>query len=283
MENDFYSFQIGSFECAALCDGSAEYSLESMVANAPRSDVQAYLQAHGLPTEVIVTPYTYLFVDTGKLKVLVDTGAGNLFPTTGRLLQSMEKAGISPQSIDHIFISHAHPDHVGGALNETGGLVFPNATYFIWQQEWDFWFSEQAFQQVGESFISFARQKLTPLRDRILFIEKEQEVLPGVDVLFAPGHTPGHMVISFRSDGQQLLYTADTVLLPFHLERPDWLPVFDILPELAQESKNNIFDLAARTKSLVLGQHFPPFPNLGYIVKNEIGWTWQPISTVAQE
>lgn len=283
MENDFYSYQVGSFECVALCDGSAEYSLESMVTNAPRSEVQAYLMDHGLSTEVIVTPYTYPFVNTGKHKILVDMGAGNLFPTTGRLLQSMEKAGISPRSIDYIFISHAHPDHVGGAFTEAGELIFTNATYFIWQKEWDFWFSEQAFHQVGESFITFARQKLTPLRDRILLIEKEQEVLPGVDVLFAPGHTPGHMVISFKSDSQQLLYTADTVLHPLHLERPDWFPVFDILPELAGESKKNIFDLAALTKSLVLGQHFPPFPNLGLVVKNEIGWTWQPINTVAQE
>jgi len=44
MSNDFYRFQVGSFECIALCDGSADYSLESMVANAPRSEVEAYLQ-----------------------------------------------------------------------------------------------------------------------------------------------------------------------------------------------------------------------------------------------
>jgi glyoxylase-like metal-dependent hydrolase (beta-lactamase superfamily II) len=85
------------------------------------------------------------------------------------------------------------------------------------------------------------------------------------------------MVVSFRSEGEQLLYTADTVLHPLHLERPDWFPVFDILPDLASVSKNHIFDLAATTKSLVLGQHFPPFPNLGYIVKKETGWAWQPI------
>ena len=116
MRNDFYPFQLGSFECFALCDGDLDYSLESMVTNAPPSDVEAYLQTQGLRTDAINTPFTYLYVDTGKHKILLDMGAGNRFPTTGRLLQSMDKAGISPESIDSIFISHAHPDHVGGAL-----------------------------------------------------------------------------------------------------------------------------------------------------------------------
>jgi glyoxylase-like metal-dependent hydrolase (beta-lactamase superfamily II) len=279
MRSDFYPFQVGSFECIALCDGGADYSLESMVTNAPGSEVESYLRAHGLRTDVITTPYTYPYVDTGKHKILVDMGAGKLFPTTDRLLQNIGQAGISPQSIDQIFISHAHPDHVGGVLNEQGELNFPNATYYIWKNEWDFWFSEQAIHQVDESFITFAREKLTPLRERILLIEEEKEILPGVEVLFAPGHTPGHMVVSFESQSERLTYTADTVLHPLHLDRPDWFPVFDILPELAMVSKNHIFDLAAATKSLVLGQHFPPFPNLGYIAKKEIGWTFQPIET----
>jgi glyoxylase-like metal-dependent hydrolase (beta-lactamase superfamily II) len=276
---DFYRFQVGDFKCVAVCDGAAQYSLESMVANAPRSELEAYLSAQGLSTKMIATPYTYLYVDTGRQQILVDTGAGNLFPTTGRLLQNLDKAGISPSSIDHIFISHAHPDHVGGVLNNEGGLNFKNATYFIWKKEWDFWFSEQAITQVAESFITFARQKLTPLKDRIILVETEDELLPGVNMISAPGHTPGHTVIAFHSEEQQLLYTADTVLHPVHLERPNWLPVFDILPEVAQTSKQRIFDLAAATRSLVLGQHFPPFPNLGYILKEEIGWRWNPIET----
>jgi glyoxylase-like metal-dependent hydrolase (beta-lactamase superfamily II) len=276
---DCFPFRLGSFECVALCDGGLDYTLESMVKNAPRSEVQAYLQAHGLPPVFMYTPYTYPYVNTGQHRILVDTGAGNLFPTTGQLLQSMAKASLSPESIEHIFISHAHPDHVGGLLNDKGELNFPNAKYYIWKKEWDFWFSEQAFEQAGEVFITFARAKLPALKERIVLIDKEEEVLPGVEVLFAPGHTPGHMVISFKSEGQQLLYTADTVLHPLHLNRPDWTPVYDILPELAEGSKHRIFDLAAETNSFVLGQHFPPFPNLGHVIKQEIGWAWQPIET----
>lgn len=277
MDADFYRFRIGSFECIAICDGGAQYSLEAMVRNASRSEVQAYLQSHGMPMEYIYTPYTYLFVNTGRHNVLVDMGAGDLFPTTGMLLQSLVSAGVSPQSIDTVFISHAHPDHVGGALNQEGEPVFSNAAYFIWEKEWNFWFSEQANQQVGESFITFARQKLEPLKEKVTLLEKQEEIFPGVSVIFAPGHTPGHMVVSFTSEGERVLYTADTVLHPLHLERPDWVPIYDILPEQASESKQSIFDLAAETKSLVLGQHFPPFPNLGHIIKQEIGWTWQPI------
>src|SRR5262245_28624447 len=108
MSANCYRFQLGDTACVSLCDGSMDYQLESMVANAPRSDVVAALQAHSLPTDVITTPYAYLYVDTGQHKVLVDMGAGRLAPTTGRLLDSMHEAGLSPEAIDAIFITHAH-------------------------------------------------------------------------------------------------------------------------------------------------------------------------------
>jgi glyoxylase-like metal-dependent hydrolase (beta-lactamase superfamily II) len=221
-------------------------------------------------------------VDTGQHKILVDMGAGDLKPNTGKLLESMHDAGLSPKEIDTIFITHAHPDHVGGALNNDDKPVFTNADYFICKVEWDFWFSKEAIVQPGEWFTNYARQKLAPLKEKIVLLEREEEVLPGVSVLFAPGHTPGHMAVSFTSEDERLLYSGDTVLYPLHLEHPDWLPIYDILPESAAASKNRIFDLAASTQSWVLGQHFPPFPNLGHVVKKEIGWEWQPIQLPEQ-
>lgn len=272
----YYRLQLGNYKCVSLWDGNVDYKLESMVTNAPLPDVKAALQAHGLPKDAITTPYAYLYVDTGKHKILVDMGAGNLTPDTGRLLESMHDAGLSPEEIDIVFITHAHPDHVGGALNNDGKPAFTNADYLICKVEWDFWFSEEAMVRPGEWFTNYARQKLVPLKEKTVLLQREEEVLPGVSVLFAPGHTPGHMVVSFTSDGERLLYTGDTVIHPIHLDHPDWLPVFDILPESAAASKHRIFNLAASTRSWVLGQHFPPFPNLGHVVKKEIGWEWQP-------
>jgi glyoxylase-like metal-dependent hydrolase (beta-lactamase superfamily II) len=277
MDTEYYHFQLGSFECVSLYDGFHGYKLEEMFTNVPRPDVEIALQAQGFSQKAVTTPFTFLYVNTGKHRILVDIGAGDLLPTTGKLLQNMRNAEIAPESIDSIFITHAHPDHIGGVLDDKGNPIFSHAVYYICRTEWDFWFSEQAASQGWGWMADFARAKLTPIKDKIIMLDREEEILPGVSVLFAPGHTPGHMVVSFSSQGKLLLYTADTVLHPLHLEHPDWLPVFDILPESAAASKQRIFDLAASTKCWVMGQQFPPSPSLGHVIKKDVGWEWQPI------
>jgi glyoxylase-like metal-dependent hydrolase (beta-lactamase superfamily II) len=79
-------------------------------------------------------------------------------------------------------------------------------------------------------------------------------------------------VVSIHSGGERLLYVSDTVLYPLHLEHPDWLPVYGIVPEEAATSKRRIFDLAAEEQAWVIGQHFPPFPSLGHVSKSGAGW-----------
>jgi glyoxylase-like metal-dependent hydrolase (beta-lactamase superfamily II) len=282
MNSDFYRFHLGNYECVTLYDGYHDYKLEQMVTNAPQVDIEATLRAHGFPPEFVTTPFTFLYVSSGKNRILVDLGAGKLLPTTGKLLHSMQHAGLTPESIDSIFITHAHGDHVNGMLNEGGELTFPNATYYLRRTEWDYWFSEQALAETGEWMTSFARDNLSPIKDKTILLDQEEEILPGVSVLFASGHTPGHMVVSFVSDNQRLLYIGDTVLHPLHLEHPDWLPVFDILPESAAISKQRIFDLAASSNCWVVGQQFPLFPSLGHVIKKEVGWEWQPIKNDSQ-
>ncbi len=171
------------------------------------------------------------------------------------------------------------------SLHPPRKLIYVNARYIIGQREWDFWFSDSALEMsmprpAAERFVAMARTSLDAIRDRVEILSSEGEVFPGIFMLDAPGHTPGHMAVSFTSGSERLLYTSDTVLYPFHLSHPDRLPLFDILPDEAAVSKQRIFDLVAEEHAWVIGQHFPPFPSLGHVVKRGSGWAWDPIDFI---
>ena len=283
---DFYRFRTGRFECVSVSDGYYEYDPRHLFKNLAEAEVAELLKSFNLQTDKITSPYTFLYVDTGKNKVLVDMGAGKLGPHTGKLVQNLKLAGIQPEDIDTIFITHAHPDHIGGTLDENGMPNYPNAHYYIWKDEWDFWFSEEAFAKIQEHFsnilqpeifMKIAHEQLTPIKELIILLTEESEVLPGIFLHKAQGHTPGHMVVSFSSAGEELFFTSDTVVFPWLLERPDLIPVFDIMPDIANKSKHRIFDMVAEQNALVLAQHFWPFPGLGHVVKKGQGWQWKPV------
>jgi glyoxylase-like metal-dependent hydrolase (beta-lactamase superfamily II) len=293
MDAGSFRFGVGEFECLSASDGALNYPPESLFSNVPLERVEEALRERNLPTAQVMTPYSCLFVDTGEHRVLVDAGAGDLgayaarmFPgldhstsVTGLLLENLRAAGIEPSEIDTVIITHAHPDHVGGMLDEEERLVFSDARYFIMQEEWDFWNSDDAMANARTFMVDTARRNLDPLEDRLTFVGDTSEIVPGVRVVATFGHTPGHMALSMASGGERLLHVSDAVLHPLHLEYPEWTPVFDMLPEQASASKRRIFDLAAEENALVFAHHFPPFPNLGHVRKQEQRWQWQPIDT----
>jgi len=289
MDTDVYRFKVGDFECMAVSDGSLTYAppmfpppATIIFSNAPTEVLARVLGEHDLQPEQWtewISPYTCLLVNTADHLVLVDTGAGGLAPSTGRLILNLKAVGIEPDDIDTIILTHAHPDHIGGNTDSEGKLTFPNARYVMWKGEWDFWTSEEAELKLDEHakiMLAFAQRNLPPIRDRLDLVDHETEILPGVRAVAAPGHTPGHMAVAISSRRQQLLCISDTVLHPVHLEQPEWYAVVDFDPKQVVATRRRLLNKATVEKALVLAFHFP-FPGLGHVVQKGTGWQWRPI------
>ena len=222
-------------------------------------------------------------VNTNEHRVLVDTGAGALTPSTGKLVQNLKVVGIAPEDIDTVVITHAHPDHIGGNTDSKGKLAFPKAKYVMWQDEWDFWTSELAETKLDEHskdiLLGCARKNLPPIQGRLNLVDREIEILPGIEAIAAPGHTPGQMALAVSSEGEQLLCISDAVLHPIHLEQPGWHAIVDLDPKQVEATRRRILKKAAAEKSLVFAFHLP-FPGLGRVSQSADTWQWQPIGTV---
>jgi glyoxylase-like metal-dependent hydrolase (beta-lactamase superfamily II) len=272
-----HRFRLGEFECMSLSDGSLNYRPDMLFANAPKQELESIMRRSDLPTEHVTTPYTCLLLRRGGEWVLVDTGAGEILrPTAGKLRESLTEAGVSPGDIGTVIITHAHPDHVGGNVDGNAKVIYSDAQFFFLRLEWEFWTSDRA-STAPERFVTIARNCLEPIRDQVTLVDDGTEIVPGIRAVAAVGHTPGHMALSITSGIHRLLHVSDAVLYPWHLEHPDWVPVFDLLPEEAAITKRRLFDEAAAAETLVFAHHFPPFPALGRVETRGSGWQWLPL------
>jgi glyoxylase-like metal-dependent hydrolase (beta-lactamase superfamily II) len=260
--------RIGDFDCWALPDGHLVYPGGTL------------LPPEGAPPDEVRVPYTTLLVDTGAARVLIDTGAGPLGPGTGKLVENLAAAGFSPGSIDLVVLSHGHPDHIAGLP------AFTNAVVTMTRAEFSFWTASEteallrsnALYRLGPLeylMADYARDYLTPVRNRVRLIDGPTEVAAGVLVFPAPGHTPGHAATLISSGRQQLLYVGDTLIHPAQFENPGWTSVFDLEPGQTVETRHALLDRAAADHCMLAAFHLPGA--IGIPEKRQSHYCWQPL------
>jgi glyoxylase-like metal-dependent hydrolase (beta-lactamase superfamily II) len=278
-----FQFKIGNFECIAINDGNFVYTGESFFINAPKKHLDQVLREHNIQSGEITTPWPCLFINTGKHRVLVDTGAGDgTVPSAGKLLERLKNEGVDAKDIDTVILTHGHPDHIGGNLDASGKPAFPNARYVMLKDEWDFWMSKPNFihlklgDELKQFIVLLAQKNLPPIQENLVLVDHGTAIIPGIVAIAAPGHTPGHMALAISSGGERLLHISDTVLYPIHMEQPDWYPAFDFEPEQASVTKHKLLNRAAAEKAMVFAFHFP-FPCLGHVIKKGKAWQWQSV------
>lgn len=278
----FAKAKIGDMDIITLHDGVAQRPIdEKFIPNAPFSDVQAALKNAGMEGNTLTIPFTTNYVDTGKNKILIDVGTGGqLAPTAGLMLQNMTAAGLSPDNIDTVIISHFHADHISGLKSKDGNFVFTKAQIYVPEKEWAYWTDEGEASRAAEGRkpnFSLVKRIFGDLGERVKTYKHGAEIVAGVSAIDAVGHTPGHTVLRVASGKDQVLVLSDLVNHPaLFAKNPTWSPIFDMDAAAAIEVRKKIFDMAIADKIRVHGYHFP-FPASGRVEKDGNGYAIRPV------
>ena len=277
----FYRTMLGDFEITALSDGTIALDVAKLLAEPAAKTDAALAKAfvHG-PLETSVNAY---LVNTGSRLVLIDAGAGTLFgPTLGKLLANLKAAGYQPEQIDDVFVTHMHPDHVGG-LSANGVRVFPNATLHADKRDSDFWLSRSNLDQAPEASKGFFQGAMASVNPYVAAgkyqpFESDGEPVPGVRTLASVGHTAGHTSYLVESKGQRLLVIGDLIhVAAVQFADPGVTMAFDNDAKAAALSRSAVFKVAAKDGALVGAAHLQ-FPGLGHLRAAGPSWQWVPVN-----
>jgi glyoxylase-like metal-dependent hydrolase (beta-lactamase superfamily II) len=274
-----WQFRVGNFKCIAIRDGGHMGSADFLFCNAPQQEVAQALQKHGLAADQLKSSWTCLLVDTGEKTLLVDTGIGSGVSEGGTLVSQLAQEGYPAKTIDMVFLTHGHGDHIGGCTDENGTLVFDHARYLMGKTEYAFWTSEENLLTLNEGMASFARKNLPAIQEHVQLVEGGEEILPGIQVVEAFGHTLGHMGLEIQSQGEILLHLADAALHELHVEHPAWYAPVDMQPEQMVATRYKLLERAATSGAKVLFYHFD-YPSIGYVSQAGDTWSWRSTSEV---
>lgn len=287
----YFNFKVGTTEFLSVTDGHALFGpvQPTFAPLAKPDEIKKVLADNFLPTDKVDVAFNVLLVKNGNQNILFDTGCGVLFgPDSGKLPENLRKAGVPPEAIDTIILTHAHPDHVGGLLDAQGQQVFKNAAIYIAQAEYDFWTTSKPDMSKSQGdatssgqLVAVAAKFLGAVKDQLKFYKDGDTLFGLFEVEVLKGHTPGHTLSHFRTGSGGLVHMGDIshnhALL---LEHPEWGVTFDTDFKLAGKERRATLETLAVNKSRVFSCHLP-WPGIGFIRKKGEGFEWvaQPFST----
>ena len=196
------------------------------------------------------------FFRTDSHNVLVDTGWGKDLKTKGEALENLRKAGVAPEDVTDILLTHMDGDHIGGML-DNGKPVFPNATVWVSAPELEAW-KNGNIKARGQDFLDFARAMVGAYQDKIRPFNFGEAILPGVTAIDASGHTPGHTAYQIDSGDARMLIAGDLIqVAPVQLLQPELSSIYDMDPEMAAKRRLELLDKIANGSTILGAMHIP--------------------------
>ena len=256
---------VGSINVTTLRDGERTLPLEALK---NLSDEDSDTIKSDENQSFTFTNFNACVIQNGKQNLLVDTGCGTLFgPTCGFIFDALNELGLVPDDITDIFITHLHPDHIGGCINEDGSAVFKNANFKIVEKEYNFWISKEfsADEINGRDWSSLAQNVLSAYDAQLEVLIKNKDIISGVSTVALPGHTPGHTGFRVDDGNHSMFHMGDIIHVPnLQLKDPNICTLFDVDPESALSSRRYALDMASSDNLLCTSGHMldPKFIHL---------------------
>jgi glyoxylase-like metal-dependent hydrolase (beta-lactamase superfamily II) len=269
------SRKIGDIDVTTVSDGILNATLNNFVGITPaEAERMSGFPAAG-PVPLAVN--TFLLTINSK-RALIDAGTSSTMgPTLGKVPDNLRAIGVAPETIDFVLLTHIHPDHSNGLVDDAGSASFPNAEIIVSGEDLRFWVerepqaSDNEFRQRN---MAAARRAFAPYRERVRAISSG-EVLPGVAAHPQPGHTPGHTGWLIASGRDALLIWGDIVhFAGVQFARPDAALTFDLDPEAARRSRARVFDWVATDRIRVAGAHLD-LPGFGHVARSGSGYRFE--------
>ena len=254
--------EVGDWTVETLSDGHLTLPLSFLFPTVPKDEITELLRQHGLPTDNLMPPLNVTIASRGEKRILFDVGSGsNFMPTAGKLLETLEHAGLDPSSITDIVFTHAHPDHLWGLLDDFDELTFPDANYYFPRLEWEFWRSDAAMGRMSEgreTFVVGAQSRMKLIEDRVQLIDEGSEPLSGVEAFATYGHTPGHMAYVIHGGADTLTVIGDALtnhVISF--THPEWESGSDLDTQMGIATRKRLLDRMVQEQSQIIGYHLP--------------------------
>src|ERR1700688_729013 len=164
------SMRVGDVEVQGISDGILKTSLDLVIG---MERAVADKLVGGTTDGSLYIPVNNFLIRRGGKTILIDAGAGNTMqPTLGKLPKNLRAAGVEPSAVTHIVMTHLHPDHANGLVDDAGEPHYPNAEIVVHQTEFDFWTRANTGGDEDRVEANRARTatNLKPYRERIQIV-----------------------------------------------------------------------------------------------------------------
>lgn len=283
----FYRMMLGDFEVTALNDGVVTMAV--IFPGMSSEEINARLADRYL-TSPIGMSFNAFLVNTGDKLILIDAGAGDVAKlvgwTAGHLIENLRTAGYRPEQVDEVYITHMHPDHIGGLIL-AGQRAFPGAVVRAASKEVERYLDAAKMASALASSPDEATDRIRFQRVRTLlepyinagkFLSFDGDVtlVPGIRALATHGHTPGHTSYVVESGEQTLIVIGDLIHHAAVQFPNPWFPAAtDWDPKEANAERVRIFQQAADRGFWIAGAHIS-FPGIGHVRSDRGAYLWVP-------